>query len=59
MSWGVDVTQAFKIIREIGLMHSRRGNVATTLPISGTVFLYSQTNEDIRYLLTERKRLLW
>ncbi len=39
--------QAVKIIREI--IHSRSGNVATTLPINGTV---------IQFLLTERKRLL-
>ncbi len=45
MSWGVDVTlwlQAIQIIREI--MHSQSGNVATTLPINGKVFLHSQTN---------------
>ncbi len=37
------VVQAVKIIREI--MHSRSGNVATTLePINGTVFLHFQTN---------------
>ncbi len=48
--------QAVKMIIEI--MHSRSGNVATTLPINGAVFLHSQTNENIRLLLTERKRLI-
>ncbi len=48
--------QAIKIIREI--THSQSGNVATMMPINGTVFLHSQTNEYIRFLLTEQKCLL-
>ncbi len=51
------VVQAVKIIREI--THSWSGNVAPMLePIIGTLFLHFQTNYDIRFLLTECKRLL-